>query len=46
MADVDRDKIVEHVANAQEAYARKLGLRNASRSEILDTVRSARDATP
>lgn len=42
----DRDKIVEHVANAQEAYARKLGLRNASRDDLLDAVRAARDATP
>jgi len=42
----DTAKIVEHVDNAQAAYARKMGLRNESRSEILDAVRSARDATP
>jgi hypothetical protein len=42
----DRDKMVEHVANAEEAYARKLGLKHATRAEILAAIRGARDATP
>jgi hypothetical protein len=42
----DRDKMVAHVAAAEEAYARKLGLKHATRADILEALRSARDSTP
>jgi hypothetical protein len=42
----DRDKIVAHVTDAQEAYARKMGLRHATRADILEALRAARDSTP
>ena len=42
----DRDKMVDHVAAAEEAYARKMGLKNASRADILEAIRAARDSTP
>ncbi len=42
----DRDKIVAHVSEAQEAYARKLGLKLASRDDIAGAIRAARDGAP
>lgn len=54
----DRDQIVEHVAQAERSYARKLGVRytptrfaerggqEAMRSELLEVLRGARDGEP
>jgi hypothetical protein len=46
----DRDKMVEHVVDAETAYARKLGVRGvtgpALRAAIVDVLTAARDAEP
>jgi AcrR family transcriptional regulator len=38
----DRDAIVQHVADADAAYFRSVGLRQASREDFLDALRAAR----
>jgi hypothetical protein len=54
----DRDKVVEHVRNAEQSYARKIGVRylpsevkapggvEVMRADIADAVRSARQPVP
>lgn len=44
----DRDKIVQHVTDAEVAYARKLGVRNppSIREALVDVLGSASDGSP
>lgn len=42
----DRDKIVEHVAGAHDAYGRKLGVKKAGRAELAEALRRVASEGP
>lgn len=42
----DRDKMAAHVLDAEDAYFRKVGVRDKSRDTFLDALRAARDPQP